>query len=293
MSAIWITAIALTLRIFANPIGNVFQKQLTFQCGIHPLLINFLTYFGLSIALLAFFTQSDWTALSLDFWGSAVFVGILGAVGNGFLIKALQIGDLSILGPINAYKSVIGIIGGVLILGEIPSTKGLIGVCLIIFGSYFIFDTIENKFSWKIFKRKEILYRLLALVFTATEAVFLKRCISLSSPSIAFYAWCVFGAFFSFILLKTTKINLKTEKKKFQKQAIVKLILLIISLGTMQLTTNYVFNNMQVGYALSLFQLSIIISILFGKQFFQETNIIKKLLAGIIMIAGSILIIWS
>ena len=76
MSTIWITAIALTLRIFANPIGNVFQKQLTFQSGIHPLLINFLTYFGLSIALLAFFTQSDWTALSLDFWGSAVFVGI-------------------------------------------------------------------------------------------------------------------------------------------------------------------------------------------------------------------------
>jgi drug/metabolite transporter (DMT)-like permease len=59
----------------------------------------------------------------------------------------------------------------------------------------------------------------------------------------------------------------------------------------MQLTTNYTFDHMPVGYALSLFQLSVIISILFGYKFFREKEIGKKIAGSIIMIMGSTLII--
>ena len=59
----------------------------------------------------------------------------------------------------------------------------------------------------------------------------------------------------------------------------------------MQFMTNYVFDNMSVGYALSLFQLSIIVSIIFGYKFFQEKEIRKKIMGSIIMIVGSVLII--
>ena len=59
----------------------------------------------------------------------------------------------------------------------------------------------------------------------------------------------------------------------------------------MQLTTNYVLENMEVGYALSLFQLSTIISVLLGYRFFKEKDIRKKLIGSAIMITGSIVII--
>jgi drug/metabolite transporter (DMT)-like permease len=59
----------------------------------------------------------------------------------------------------------------------------------------------------------------------------------------------------------------------------------------MQLTTNYAFANMQVGYALSLFQLSIIVSVLLGYKIFKEQDVRKKLIGSGIMIAGSIIII--
>jgi len=67
--------------------------------------------------------------------------------------------------------------------------------------------------------------------------------------------------------------------------------LLVICIGTMQYTTTYTFDHMPVGYALSLFQLSIIVSVLLGYQVFKEQDIRKKLLGSVIMIAGSVIII--
>jgi drug/metabolite transporter (DMT)-like permease len=48
---------------------------------------------------------------------------------------------------------------------------------------------------------------------------------------------------------------------------------------------------MAVGYALSLFQLSTLVSVLFGYRFFKELDIRKKLIGSTIMIIGSIVII--
>jgi len=67
----------------------------------------------------------------------------------------------------------------------------------------------------------------------------------------------------------------------------------VLCIGTMQYTTNYVFDRMNVGYALALFQLSTIVSILLGYKIFREQAIGRKLLGAVIMIVGSVLIIFS
>jgi len=59
----------------------------------------------------------------------------------------------------------------------------------------------------------------------------------------------------------------------------------------MQFMTNYTFKHMAVGYALSLFQLSTIVSVLLGYRFFKERDIWKKLIGSAIMIIGSVVII--
>ena len=66
---------------------------------------------------------------------------------------------------------------------------------------------------------------------------------------------------------------------------------LVLCIGTMQYTTNYVFDHMEVGYALALFQLSTIVSIFLGYRIFKEENITKKLIGSVIMVAGSVMII--
>lgn len=285
-----LVSIAVLLRILSNPLGNVFQKQLTAK-GIHPLFVNFLTYFLLSIISLVIALFIRRPELSAQFWIYAVLGGMAGATGNGFLVKALQSGELSILGPVNSYKSVVAIIGGIILLGEIPNIWGLTGIVLIISGSYFVLDTTEERFTFALLRRRDIQYRLWAMILTAIEAVFVKKIILASSVAIAFISWCCFGAVFSFVLLLFYRLDLKRESIKINKNCLVKIALLISCMGTMQFTTSYTFMHMDVGYALSLFQLSVIVSVLFGYRFFKELEIRKKLIGSIIMIIGSVIII--
>lgn len=282
--------IAVILRILSNPLGNVFQKQLTSK-AIHPLFVNFLTYFLLSLFCLFIAAFIKWPALPLQFWVYSVLGGIAGALGNGFIIKALQYGELSVLGPINSYKSVVGIIFGIILLGEVPNLWGILGIALIIYGSYFVLNTTEERFSFALLKRIDIQFRLLAMVLTAIEAVFVKKIILASSITIAFIGWCCFGAVFSFIQLLVYRPDIKKDRQKIDKRAIGKFAILIVCIGIMQFTTNYTIKHMDVGYSLSLFQLSTIVSVLFGYRFFKEQDIRKKLIGSAIMIIGSFVII--
>lgn len=285
-----ILTIAILLRIFSNPVANVFQKKLTIS-GISPLFVNFLTYFILGLGCMAFIFKLDWSGISSEFWIYSIIVGLLGALGNLFLVKALQAGDLSVLGPINAYKAVISMLIGVFLLHEMPTLWGLVGVGLIIAGSYFVLNTTKEGFTWSLFKRKEIQFRIWAMILTATEAIFVKKVILFSSTIYAFFSWCWFGAVFSFVLLLVSKQDRIKGAYKLNAGIAASFAALAGCIGLMQFTTNYVFEHMRVGYALSLFQLSVLVNIFLGYRIFKEQDIYKKLIGGIIMIIGSVIII--
>ena len=69
-----------------------------------------------------------------------------------FLIKALETGELSVLGPINSYKAVAAMIAGIFSGAlKFPSVAGIFATGLIIWGSYFIFNSTEEGFSLKTF----------------------------------------------------------------------------------------------------------------------------------------------
>ncbi len=291
MTEVFLVSLAIFLRVLCNPLANVFQKQLSLKTN--PLIVNFVSYFLLAILCLFAVFFIELPSLSYDFWLYSFLGGIAGALGNGFLVKALQKGDLSVLGPINSYKSVVGMIVGIFLLSEFPNFWGILGIALIIYGSYFVLDTTEEKFSWKLFKKKEIQFRIWAMILTAVEAVFIKKIIIESSTAAAFMSWCIFGALFSFIILFFYKINISTElKKTLQENNFLQFIMLIICVGTTQFATNYAFEYIPVGYALSLFQLSTIVSVFLGYRIFREKEIAKKILGSVIMIAGSVIIIF-
>ena len=282
---------AVLLRIISNPIANVFQKQLTIK-GFSPLFINFFTYFILSLLCALASFQLQWTHLSTSFWIYSIIVGVLGGLGNSFLVRALQAGDLSVLGPINSYKSIISMFIGFFLLNETPTIWGILGVGLIITGSYFVLNTTDEGFSWQLLKRKEIQYRIWAMMLTAAEAIFVKKVVLASSTTHAFFTWCWFGTFFSLILLLwSDKKDLQNNIKHIHLKHISSFFFLVLSIGVMIITTNYAFQQMPVGYALSLFQLSVIVNIFLGYKIFKEQEVYKKLIGALIMIVGSVIII--
>lgn len=293
MTSIFVT-IAVLLRIFSNPFANVFQKKLT-GSYVHALFVNFATYALLAIACLTglLFMPPAGILLSAAFWKWSLLSAICGALGNAFLVKAVEQGDLSVLGPVNAYKSVVAMLIGVFILQEIPGWTGVLGVAFIIWGSYFVLDTTEEGFSWQLFKRKDIQYRVAAMILTAVEAVFLKRVILLSTPVIGFVSWCCYGAVFSFLLVLARRVSLKKEIGKLGRRQMLYLLVIAFCMGMMQFSTNYVFAYMPVAYALSFFQLSIIVSVFLGYSFFGEGQLLRKLLGAAIMVVGAVLIVMA
>ncbi|WP_420149641.1 EamA family transporter [Spirosoma sp.] len=291
LTIITFTSFAVLIRIVANPLTNVFQKQLT-ERSADPLFIISITYGFLTLACLAMWPQLQVSGLPVVFWQCMLITGLLSMLGNVFLVKALRIGNLSVLGPINAYKSVAGLIIGIFLLNEIPGWWGLIGVLLIIGGSYVVLSDKQqrNNFSWAVFRRPEVKLRLLALVFSAVDGAFLKKAILLSTPGLAFFYWCLFGFVFTFIWIMfvmrkqwRTQMNLLvTHKFTF--------VALFAAVGINQMASNIALAHIPVGYALALFQTSALISVLFGYQFFNEQGIVRKLIGAGIMVTGAILI---
>lgn len=284
------TLLAVIIRILVNPFSNVLQKQIT-QKGQHPLFINLATY--ILLAFISVFLIFDISIQSLDaeFWIYSIAGGITGALGNGFIVKALEKGDLSVLGPINAYKSIVGMLFAFIIIREVPNIWGLMGMGFIIVGSYFVLDTTEEKFSWQLFKTPAIQYRLAALVLTGIQAVLDKKVIEHSNLEIAFAGWSIFGAGFSFVFILFTKVSIQKEFKNLDRAILVKYFLLVLTVGLMLASTNYTLSHMPVGYALALFQLSILLSVVLGYRFFNELHLFKKLMGATIMVIGSALII--
>ena len=107
-------------RIFSNPLSNVFQKKLT-GGSANPLFIILATHLLLTLVSLPVLFYNLPLQLSPAFWTNIVICALLATAANTLIVMALESTDLSVLGPINAYKSIISILLGIFMLGEIPT----------------------------------------------------------------------------------------------------------------------------------------------------------------------------
>lgn len=248
----------------------------------------------LSTLALPFLAALPLGALAAAFWEHIVAAAVLAVAGYVFLWYALRSTDLSVLGPINAYKAVLGLALAVVLLGEVPTVFGLLGVALIVAGSYFVVDREPGQAHRSAFRRftrePGVQLRFAALVCSATEAIFLKRAVVLSSPFTAFLIWtvgCLAIAATGTVLLRRDVAadvrRLTTDWRTY--------LGLAVTTGLMQATTLVTFGALQVGYSLALFQLSTLVTVYLGHRYFAEGNIRRRLLGSLIMVTGAVLIV--
>ena len=264
-------------RIISNSYLNVFQKKLT-NYGSKPSVVNFYTYLGLTILcsfLIPWFTLSYSSELVLNF----IAMGILGALGNYYIIKALSLGELSSLAPINSYKPIVALVVAFFYLHELPSVYAILGILLIIAGTFILHNGGKNN-------KMAIFYRILALIFSGSEAVFIKKIILLTNIPTSFALWAISGLIFALCFVLLSKHELKLPQMH-------NLGLLILSVAIMQYSTNFVFSKINVSYALALFQLSTLLSVFLGVNIFHEKGLKHKIIACAVMITGAVIIIFN
>lgn len=283
--------ICLLVRILANPFSNVFQKLLTFQ-GVSPLTIVGASHGVLGLVCLPalYFGSMPRTPV---FWGNMLLCAVLAAIANVLLVKAVQLTDLSVLGPVNAYKAVVSIGPGIVLLHETPTLAAMAGVGLIVAGSGFLVDRTAapsgESVLWRFFTDRGIQYRIAALIFSAMEAVFLKRALTAGSPFVTFAVWSLLGL----VLLTPAAIwrDARSRGNALTSKNLQVVLLLAATTGLMQLSTLVVFHRFPVAPALALFQMSTLVSVALGWRLFQEPNIRRRFIGSAIMAAGATIIV--
>lgn len=280
------------IRIVANPVSNVYQKLLT-RGGANPLMVVCVTHALLSVACLP---AVPWISLmhGAEFWPNMAIGALLSVAGNALLVQAMKLSDLSVLGPINAYKSVVSLLPAVALLGEVPAPAALAGIALIVAGSYAFADRTELSVGGLtgLWRDRGVQYRLAALVFNAVEAVFLKRALLTGSPLPTFVGWAVLGfvASLPVVVLLLDRSELRRQAS-LVRNGLAYYLSLCVTTGLMQLCTIVVLGGLQVGYALALFQVSALISVLLGRRVFGERHFAKRLIGSAVMAVGAVLIV--
>jgi len=281
------------LRIGASSWMNVLQKKLAAR-QVDPLLIVTVTFVFLAFLVLPFLEFYPLWGLSTAFWRNMFWVALLDAPGNFFLVKAIKLSELSVLGPLNSYKPVVALLVGILLLGEIPTWPGVAGVVTIVGGSLLLTPASparNGRANLNLFKEKGTLYRLLSMVMTSCSSIFLKAASQEASPMHTFVAWACTGVPVSLVCLKLfTPVRARELGKEMMEHFSAFLWLAALFL-ILQILTLHLFSIMKVAYALALFQLNSLTNVFLGWKVFREKNILPRAIGSVIMMAGAAILI--
>jgi drug/metabolite transporter (DMT)-like permease len=280
-------------RLFLSSVSNVFQKQLSHQ-GLHPFYIVATTYAVLSVLSLPFAINTAFSHLGPSFWINVFMASLLDVGGWIFMVMSLSKTDLSVFGPLNAYKVVISMLLAIVFLGEVPTLQGFAGVAVIVAGSFLLLPpsggAAPNGLK-QLLQERGVQARFLSILLFSIGTLFLKGSLEHSTPLETLIFWSWFGL--PLILLANAFLSadhLTDNVKKSQPH-----VSYITAIGTavfvMQYLTLVLMAQMLIAYTLALFQLGMLFQVFLGYRIFNEPHFVRRLAAGLVMVAGSVMVL--
>ncbi|OUR64640.1 multidrug transporter [Methylophaga sp. 42_25_T18] len=280
-------------RILSASFANVFQKKLTHQ-DLHPFFIVMVSYLVLSLICLPLIWTFNYDELSTIFWLNIFFAALLDMAGTLFLVMSLSKTDLSIFGPLNAYKVVISMILAMIFLGEIPNSQGFLGVAVILVGSFFLFpssEKVNGNRLLQLFTIKGVRYRFLSILLFSIGTLPLKSAVIIASPLATAVFWCLIGfplAILAYVMFIRGSFTQNTSEAK---QYLPQFFFLGVLMFVMQYTSMLVLSKFFIAYTLALFQLSMVLQVFLGYRIFNEQHVLRRMGACLVMVAGSLLVL--
>jgi len=274
----------IALRVFLSVSASAIQKRLVLTST--PLLGIWTGTYGLMLPLALLAAAVAWQVPPGSFWLDSLSAGVLDALGNLAMIAALRAADLSVFGPLNAIRPILALVFGWMFLKEMPNGAGVLGISITVAGACFVLkeDRVEGaKVSsfWLLLG-----FRLLGFALSTVASVFLKRAASAASAEMTLLGWITCGLICLVIYGKTRGEQLfpKREKKW--------LIFHAATFFTMQWLTIKIFQTTLLSYAFVFFQLGMVLQVIAGRFFFQESHFGRRLFGCCVMSAGAALIVW-
>ena len=281
----------LVIRVVSNPCSNALQKWLAGQ-GTTAASQLLLVHGGLSLVTLPLLIR-DPAAHNPEFWGWCGLSAALAVAANGLIIEALRRSDLSLLGPINAFKPVVGLLPGWMLLREPLGIVAASGILLILAGSLLLTPTAaRGGRSPSLLQDRGVQLRFLALILSAGEAVTLKRALRIADPLTVFGAWCLLGLLILLpIATRPFLRDVQSLTGSARRRQATAGLGLVMTTGLMQSCTLITLGSLPVGVALALYQTSSILTVLLGHAVFREPHLQRRLGGAMVMAAGAAILV--
>jgi len=217
----------------------------------------------------------------------AFLKGFLNALAGACYIFALKKSDVSLCAPMLNITPLAMILTSFLILDELPSVPGALGIFAIVIGAY-ILTTEKQRYFAKIFKDKGVQLALCTAIIYSITANLDKLGVLLINAQ----SYITLSMFFSFIFLLTFS---SAFSKKFWRSLEKKSALLLLPVACVAALALY-FQLLAIvltkaSYVIAIKRLSTLMTALLGGKIFKEKEVRKRTLAACVMVIGVLLIV--
>lgn len=226
-----------------------------------------------------------------DFWWAVLITGFANAFAAALYVRSLQLAPLGLTVPMLAFTPAFLLIAAPLIIGEFPSMIGLVGILLIVIGSY-ILNLDKQKYGWfepfrTLVKNKGSRYMLLiAAIFSVTSSV---DKIVLQESSVIFFiaslTFIISGSLLAYGYITLPKIEFTKLMPNWKVLLLLGVVLFIVLFLHMNAISRTI-----VPFAISIKRMSIFLSVLYGVVWLKERQSGNHLAGAVLMLVGAMVI---
>ena len=247
--------------------------------------------FGIPLLLLLLIIPIP--AVGAGFWYAFLAVVPIEVLGYSLYIKSIKGSDLSLIVPLLSFTPIFLLLTSFVILGEFPTSLGLIGVIMVVAGAYLLhLKNLKHGFLAP-FKsiasnRCSVYMIIVAFLFSITSTLS-KIIVQNSSP---LFAAIVYLSSLSIVLFLISLVM--AGKKIFQLKTKFRHLLPIgLFYGLMSLFHNLAITLAIVPYVMSIKRSSSLFSVFYGCFWLKEENFRGRFVGAAVMVLGAALIILS
>lgn len=240
--------------------------------------------------IMVFIIGSQSTIVNID--GKAFLFLILSGLSTGgswlCYFKALQLGDVNKVVPIDKSSTILTMILAFIFLNEKITINMVIGMIGIAIGTYLMIQKKEK--AEKIVKRKAwLIYALLSALFASLTSILGKVGIENVESNLGTAIRTIVVLVMAWIIVFATKKQ--RDIKKIDKRSLIFLILSGVATGASWLCYYKALQDGLASIVVPIDKLSILVTVLFAYIFLKEKLSKKSLLGLILIVVGTLLLL--
>jgi drug/metabolite transporter (DMT)-like permease len=236
-----------------------------------------------------------WAQLTWQFWGLAALDILLFIINGYLLMLAVTRGEYSKVSPIKSFVVIFSLLFSFILLREVPSVVGIVGVFIVFMGTYLLDSREESRGVFGPFKNilmdRPSQYMMGSALIYAFNLTLTRPGLELSSPAV----WIFARSLIAFVFL-STMVALKRNTWPRFRQLITyspwKLVIFGVSGAAVVFLRTWATDLTLVSYVAAVINLQVVIDVLIGHFIFQEKHWVKRLEGSMVMVAGAAIIIF-